>query len=617
MGSSSTLKMYPEGELAPAPLATPLSGPRIISTNPDIERVDEERPLSHVHRHSSTAAQRRKHESYSLSGSVFLITGNGKTLNLPAPSDSPADPLGWGKWKRAGAFLAVAWFSIVALAVTQAAGIFLHAIIREFKVDVCAVLHQVLMSRANAAKNVDPWQMVSLVILPTLFMGIGAFVWVPLTIGMGRRPVFLIASLTLALATLGAGYSRTLPELTACVCFVGLGEGFALTVVGVPSCDCLLERLAYSMQALLIIIDTTFIHERPRAIALLWSIAGFFGTGLVSIAPYISDHGKQWRSYYRYWSIPAIVSLILVFFLFPETYFKRPTVAFDGLIVLQSATEKLTVFKDIEIESDIYRDLPELPTQTGALGRYYAWRSPFASWTAMARCYAQIAFCLVNPLIFWIAVALAVNYTGMLFVASTFPRVLGAAPYNLSSEAIVLINLSSAVGGLIALPLGVWPVQKVLDYLAKRNRGVREAEHYLVGLILPVVTGAASSLIYGEAVHHSLHISVYCFANGLNGFSWVIIAIGTTMWVTEAFPRWAAPALAAMSGTSFLISFGVSFGSSPWVSAHGYKLVGIELAVLQIFTGLVAVPIAFWGKSARQAIHGRWADERGGALRPL
>jgi hypothetical protein len=39
--------------------------------------------------------------------------------------------------------------------------------------------------------------------------------------------------------------------------------------------------------------------------------------------------------------------------------------------------------------------------------------------------------------------------------------------------------------------------------------------------------------------------------------------------------------------------------------------------VLQIVSGLVAVPIAFWGKSARQAIHGRWADERGGALRPL
>ncbi|KAH3963932.1 hypothetical protein HBH70_230030 [Parastagonospora nodorum] len=575
--------LYPDGELVQAPIATPLSGPRLISPTPDeIEFCDEKwRSSSTTSMHPCAAEQRRKHESYTLAGSVFLITGNGKTLNLPAPSDSPADPLSWSKWKRAGVALAVGWFSIVALAVAQAAGIFLRVISHEFNID-----------------NIQAWQMDTLVTMPTLFMAVGSFLWIPLTIGMGRRPVFLIASVTLIVACIGAGYSQSFPQLLACICFLGLAEGFALTA------------------ALLIVIDMTFIHERPRAIAMLWSIAGFFGTGLVAIIPYISDEGTQWRSYYRYWSIPAMISFFLTFFLFPETYFKRPTVAFDGLIVLQSSTEKTTVFKDIEVDSDIYRDLPELPTQNGILGRYSVWISPFASWTAMVRCYPQIGFCLINPMIFWMAIAVAVNYAAMLFIGASYPRVLGEAPYNLRTELVVLVNLASAVGGLLALG-AVQPVNRILDHLAKRNRGVREAEHYLLVLILPVITGAASSLIYGCAVHYSLHLSLYYFAYGLNGFSWVTIAIGTTMWVTEAFPRWAAPALAAMSGTSFLVSFGLSFGLSPWIIAHGYRLVGVELAVFQIFTGLVVVPISFWGKSARQAIHGRWADERGGALRPL
>jgi MFS family permease len=361
----------------------------------------------------------------------------------------------------------------------------------------------------------------------------------------------------------------------------------------------------------------TFIDERPKAIAIMWSVAGFFGTGLVSLVPYISDHGNEWRPYYRYWSIPAMVSVVLIFFLFPETYFKRPTVAFDGLIVLQSATEKLTVFKDIEADSEIYRDLPELPKQDGLFGRYTIWRSSFASWTSMGRCYPQIAFCLVNPLIFSMVVAVSTNYAGMMFIGATYTRVLGGAPYNLPSNLLTLLNLSSAIGGLAAYPIGVVPVQTILDRLARRNRGVREAEHYLLGLILPVLTGATSSLIYGLAVHYSFHLSVYYLAYGLNGFSWVTIAITTTMWVTEAFPRWAAPALAAMSGGGFLISFGMSVAAVPWIDAHGFKLVGIELSVLQLVTGLVAAPVAFWGKSARQAMHGRWADERGGALRPI
>ncbi|KAF1920270.1 major facilitator superfamily domain-containing protein [Ampelomyces quisqualis] len=582
MDDLSIRRMYPEDKLTQSQLATPLSGPRVATSSTNVKNHGDDLSPNLSGRFSPTAAQRRKHESYTLTGSVFLIASNGETLKLPAPSSSPADPLSWGRWKRAGVFLTVTLFSIVSLVVAQTVGLFLRVISRDLGID-----------------NIAPWHMEALVTAPTLFMAIGAVVWIPLTIGIGRRPVFLLASITIFLATLGASYAQNFQQLLACVSFLGLGEGFALSA------------------ALLIVIDMTFIHERPSAIAFLWSVVGLFGTGFVAIVPCASDHGQHWRPYYRYWSIPAAVSVVLVFFFFPETYFKRPAVAFDGLIVLQSATEKLTVFKDVEPCSGIYRDLPDLPTHIGFLGRFNVWRSPFASWTSMGRCYPQIALCFINPLIFWIFVAVALNYTGMMFIGSSYSRILGEAPYNLSSQALALISIASGLGGLIAYPVGVLPVQYILNHLAKRNHGVREAEHYLVGLILPVVTGAASSLIYGVAVHYSLHLGVYYLANGLNGFSWVTIAITTTMWVTEAFPRWAAPALAALSGGGFLVSFGLGFASAPWIDAHGFKLVGIELAVLQIVSGLVAVPIAFWGKSARQAMHGRWADERGGALRPL
>ncbi|KAH7394265.1 major facilitator superfamily domain-containing protein [Phaeosphaeria sp. MPI-PUGE-AT-0046c] len=571
-------RLYPENELTNAPLATPLSGPKIPVADCELD----EKRSGLASPYPSTAAQRKKHESYTLSGSVFLIAGNGKTLKLPAPSASPADPLGWSKWKRIWAFVAVVFFNVVALAVVQAAGIFLRVISRDFKID-----------------HMEPWQVDMLLTTPSLFNAIGAIVWVPLTIGVGRRPVFLFVTIITMAATLGAGYTSTFEQFLACVCFLGLGQGFALTVT------------------LLIVFDMTFIDERPKAIAILYSVGGLFGTGFVSIAPYISDGGNQWRSYYRYWSIAAFISVVLVFFLVPETYFKRPTVAFDGLIVLQSATEKVTVFQDIEAESDIYRDLPDLPQQVGLLGRYNVWKSSFGSWTSMARCYAQIAFCLLNPLIFWMSLALALNAAGMMFIGTSYPRILGEPPYSLSSSSLTLINIASALGGLVAYPLGVLPVQCVVDRLTRRNRGIREAEHYLVGLIAPVLAGAASSLLYGLAVHYSLPLAAYYLAWGLNGFSWVTICISSTMWVTEAFPRWAAPALTAMSAAGFVVTFGLSFVSAPWTDAHGFKLVGVELAVLQIVSGLVAVPIAFWGKSARQAIMGRWSEERGGALRPL
>ncbi|UPX16332.1 uncharacterized protein EKO05_0006740 [Ascochyta rabiei] len=386
---------------------------------------------------------------------------------------------------------------------------------------------------------------------------------------------------------------------------MGLGEGLSLTL------------------AFLMIIDMTFIHQRPDAVALLWSLVGFAGTVLLAIVPYMTSYGNDWRRFYHYSSIPMGISFVLVFFLYPETYFKRPTVAFDGLILLQSATEKLTVYKDEEADSDIYRDLPDLPSGSrrsgfdGLRDRLGLTRSPFASWTAVSRCYCQMAFCAINPLIFWVFLSSSVNFAGMLFIGTTYATILQESPYNLSSALITCVNICSGVGSLFAYPLGGRLISTILNRLARRNRGVREAEHFLVGYILPVITGTLSTLIYGFAVQHRLHFALYYLAYGLNGFSWTTLSISNTMWVTEAFPRWAAPAISVLGGGCYVISFFMTFALVPWIAAHGYKLVGIELAALQIVGGLVALPIAFWGKSSRQAIHGKWAGDRSGALRPL
>lgn len=368
------------------------------------------------------------------------------------------------------------------------------------------------------------------------------------------------------------------------------------------------------------IIDMTFIAQRPGAIALVWSIAGCIGVSSLSIVPYLSNHGEDWHLFYQIWSIMTGIAFLLAFLLYPETYFKRPTVAFDGLILIQSATEKLTVYEDTEVNSDLYRDLPNLPrnsTKRTFLQRLSLGRSPFGSWVAMGRCYLQIIFCFINPLIFWVLIASSFNFAGMMFIGATYARILNAPPYSLPSYLIINVSNCSGLGSLLAYPCAGIIMCKILDRLSKRNGGVREAEHYLIGYILPVITGALSTLLYGLAVDREWHFAVYYLAYGLNGFSWVTLSIGNTLWVTEAFPRWAAPALVVVGGGCYLISFTMSFALVPWIAAHGYLLVGIELTVLQLVGGLIALPIAFWGKSARQKIHGRWASERGGALRPL
>ena len=136
---------YPEVELAPPPRAHPLAEPRLVSPIPSQEdKIDEySRPPSFLPNPGgpskpkslvgSVKSVRSKHESYNLSGSNFLITGNGKTLNLPVPSNSKSDPLNWSTLKTVGAWVSVSFYSVVALTAAQAASVVLDGIAASFQ----------------------------------------------------------------------------------------------------------------------------------------------------------------------------------------------------------------------------------------------------------------------------------------------------------------------------------------------------------------------------------------------------------------------------------------------------------------------------------------------------
>ena len=65
----------------------------------------------------------------------------------------------------------------------------------------------------------------------TLFMGIGAALWIPLSLAIGRRPVFLLASALLLFSTAGAAVSQTIYEHLVARCLQGLAFGASGSVV--------------------------------------------------------------------------------------------------------------------------------------------------------------------------------------------------------------------------------------------------------------------------------------------------------------------------------------------------------------------------------------------------
>lgn len=453
---------------------------------------------------------------------------------------------------------------------------------------------------------------------PILTLGLAAFLWIPLSLAVGRRPVFLLCTVIMLFATAWAGISESFHQLLAAACFQGLAGGLALSTVSTPYPHHL-KQLSNIPQALLMIIDITFIHQRPNAIAAFWSLGSVVACIFLSLVPLVTAAAGTWRAFYILWTIPSGLAIILAFFFYPETYFQRPAVAFNGHILMQSATEKIKLYKDWD-DVPGGKALPDTPPSS-------KWAACFrglevfgtvqGGWKAMAACYPQILMCLINPLILWVALLNAVVFGSMMSIGMTYPIVLSAPPYSLPMKIIALVNLAAAAGALLAWPASGLLITRISRRLALRNAGVRDAEHYLPAFILPILAGAASEVLYGITVQYHLHYILIYLSYALNTFATIGLGTANTLWVTEAFPRWAAPALVIVGGGSYVTSFAMSYAIPPWVMGEGYLKENVQIGVLILLVGALGLPIARWGKGVRVWIHERWGwASESGALRP-
>jgi len=84
--------------------STPATSPRPAAIN--ITMQDEETSPSKL----TFTLPRSQRDSRNFSGSVFLISSDGRMLSLPIPTSSSRDPLNWSKMKRARAFIAIFFF---------------------------------------------------------------------------------------------------------------------------------------------------------------------------------------------------------------------------------------------------------------------------------------------------------------------------------------------------------------------------------------------------------------------------------------------------------------------------------------------------------------------------
>lgn len=187
-------------------------------------------------------------------------------------------------------------------------------------------------------------------------------------------------------------------------------------------------------------------------------------------------------------------------------------------------------------------------------------------------------------------------------IGTTYAHIVTSPPYNWPQSSASYVNCGNIVTSLVALPVFGTGSDKLIKWFAKRRNGVHEPETRIVPLILPIIIGIFTCIIYGQGAAHPerYHWFVYVWTAGAYFFTFIGANLVAITYLLDAYPQKASSMLIIICAFRGIISFGVSYGIQPFIDQCGYDgAFGVFAALTGVF-GLMAIPIYVWGRKIRQ-----------------
>ncbi|KAL3419174.1 major facilitator superfamily transporter [Phlyctema vagabunda] len=489
-----------------------------------------------------------------LDGTVRLVSDNGVVL-IPAPSTDPRDPLNIPLWQKLVILATTCMYSTMGL--TSVSG--LGGILGEFIPTYSA--------QGRTYSDIS-----NLLTFPSLFMGIGNMISMPLALAVGRRPVFLgscvILVLSLVLCATNQGYTWHF----AARCILGLAAGQS-------------EALCPLM-----ISEVFFLHERAQYQQLFSSFQTIISGTLIILTSYIAT-SIGWRAWYYLFAGFSGLVLVLAIFFVPETKYIRPLAAYEGEAVGNNSADRMVVGSDLEDskQPEIFmttkdeRILDSVNYLPRTLKSNMAVFVHKADWSEAISCVKHQCQLVFFPDVFWIfsmnGVFLGINIaTGL-----TYGNILTGF-YHWSSKYVSVAQGGQIVVAFVCIPMLGYGSDMIIKSMARRHGGIHEPEHRLLTLIIPLVLGIVFCVLYGQAATFPKQYHWMAIVFTMNGYYFAFIGANTAgiTYLLDAYPTRNASCLVVFCAMRGVISFGLSYGTVPLYSKYGYN------GAFGLFGGLTA-----------------------------
>ncbi|KAJ5805815.1 uncharacterized protein N7503_003417 [Penicillium pulvis] len=447
----------------------------------------------------------------------------------PRPSADPNDPLNWtGFEKHTTLMIAVLMvFSGPFDGASPASGFNVQA--NDFGVPVADMLESIGTQ--------------------SIMLGIGLFIWVPLSNRYGRKPIYLISAITAMMGSLGCALANSLGGFIAGRMVNGFGCSGPMSLVS------------------LTVKDLFFVHERGQKMG-LWTL--FFG-----ISPYIGSLLDGVMTTYTSWRWMQWLTFFFWVFLtggcllMPETLYYR-----------QAAPENIPL-------REPFWERVKLRRFEGDLTWHSFYRPITMVW------YPSILF----PSVYY-ANVYGFSVYGFLGV---LPFAFGEL-YGFNSVGQGLVTLAFLVGTIIgepmAGPFSDWIVQRQ----AKRSGGVRCPEQRLRAIWLGVVLLPISLILFGCTIHYHTHWIGPCIGMGLSAFAIQIISTVSVTYAIDCYDHAAGDVSLLYNFLRQLFSFYVPFYIHGYVTSVGYAWAFGIYAIISMCLSLPLVILNLYGTIIRNKL---------------
>ncbi|PQE16699.1 mfs transporter protein [Rutstroemia sp. NJR-2017a BBW] len=505
---------------------------------------------------------------------------------IPAPSNDPDDPLNWSPKRK---MLSTACMSMYTLMVGIASAA-IYSVLEPISKDTGLTLDQL-----NAGTG-----------YMFLFFGWGCLIAQPIALQYGKRPVYLFSML----ATLGI--MIWVPHATTNGAWIG--SKILQGAVGAP-----IESLCEVS-----ITDIYFTHERGTYMGLY----AFMLAGSNFLAPVLAgfiNDGQGWR-WVMYWcAIFLGIGFVFCFFLMEETNYDRAPLEMvvsekstpgnttpngPNTKEVVSAPEKLAdPEKAPSLEAPSRTDSAALPGIITYKPKTYVQKLALMDKKRDFRLFRM----MIRPLLFFSFPSIV--YAGFSYGSNliwfnvlngTASLILSAPPYNFSSSMVGLSYVSPLLGVACASFYSGVIGDKIVLWLARRNKGVLEAEHRLWLFSVSIILIPGSLLLWGVGAAHHVHWFGLIFAMFVIAASNCIGVQLSVSYCIDSYKDLSGEAMATVIIIRNTMSFALGYGITPWVTDMGYQNAFITAAFVGLAQVLTFLAVVKWGKSWRDKTKGRY-----------